>query len=85
MFIVEKLFKELEEKKLQPFFSWLNGSFGVLKKSVPNGSFSEHFFHIFLKAESQDVIILCKLYVVYLYLHITLTNFSVNHKGQERF
>ena len=30
------------------------------EKSVPNGSSSEHFFHIFLKPESSEVIILCK-------------------------
>ena len=40
---------------------------------MPNSSLSEHFFHILIKAESQEVIILCKLHVVYLYLRITLT------------
>ena len=32
---------------------------------MPNGSSSEHFFLLFLRTESQEVIILCKLYVVY--------------------
>ena len=43
------------------------------KESVPNASFSERFFHIFLKAESQEVVILCKLHVVFLYVCIILT------------
>ena len=34
---------------------------------MANGSLIEHFFHIFLKAESQEVVVLCKLYVVCLY------------------
>ena len=40
---------------------------------MSNGSLSEHFLHIFLKVESREFIILCKLYIVFLYLHIILT------------
>ena len=37
---------------------------------MPNSSLSDHFYDIFLKAEIQEVIILCKLYVVFLYVCI---------------
>ena len=39
------------------------------EECVPDNSFNEHFLHIFLKAENQEVIILCKLYVVLLYVY----------------
>ena len=39
---------------------------------MPNGNFSECIFHIFLKAETDGVIILCKLYIVILYLYTML-------------
>ena len=41
---------------------------------MPNCSLGERFFHIFLKVGSREVIILCKLYVVFLYLYIILTS-----------
>ena len=44
---------------------------------MPNGSLSEHSFQIFLKSESREVIILCKLYVVLIYLYIILTRVKV--------
>ena len=45
----------------------------VCKIFLSRTSLNKRFFHIFPKEESQEVMILCKLYVVFLYVWITLT------------
>ena len=48
MFIVAKLFKEIAEKPLQRFFTFLlKKQLRFLEDNVPNGSFSEYFFNVF--------------------------------------
>ena len=45
--------------------------------SARTTTLSKRFFHIFIKAECLEAIILCKLYVVLFYLYIILTRVKI--------